>query len=52
MCSSDLLPSGDVSEKEARILFAVLVLLSFLLVLTLNTMTILLSVAGLALAVR
>ncbi|ELN2737609.1 4-hydroxybenzoate octaprenyltransferase [Pluralibacter gergoviae] len=44
------LPSGDVSEKEARILFAVLVLLSFLLVLTLNTMTIVLSVGGLALA--
>lgn len=44
------LPSGAVSEKEARILFAVLVVLSFLLVLTLNTMTILLSVAGLALA--
>ena len=44
------LPSGDVSEKEARILFVVLVLLSFLLVLTLNKMTILLSVAGLALA--
>jgi 4-hydroxybenzoate polyprenyltransferase len=44
------LPSGSVSEKEARILFAVLVLLSFLLVLTLNTMTILLSVAALALA--
>lgn len=44
------LPSGAVSEKEARILFAVLVLLSFLLVLTLNTMTILLSVAGLGLA--
>lgn len=44
------LPSGAVSEKEARILFGVLVLLSFLLVLTLNTMTILLSVAGLALA--
>ena len=42
------LPSGDVSEKEARILFAVLVLLSFLLVLTLNTMTIVLSVGGLA----
>ena len=30
------LPSGDVSEKEARTLFVVLVLLSFLLVLTLN----------------
>lgn len=44
------LPSGDVTEKEARTLFIVLVLLSFLLVLTLNTMTILLSVAGLALA--
>ncbi|EMD1656661.1 4-hydroxybenzoate octaprenyltransferase [Pluralibacter gergoviae] len=44
------LPSGDVSEKEARILFAVLVLLSFLLVLTLNTMTIVLSVGSLALA--
>jgi 4-hydroxybenzoate polyprenyltransferase len=44
------LPSGDVSEKEARVLFVVLVLLSFLLVLTLNKMTILLSVAGLALA--
>lgn len=44
------MPSGDVSEKEARILFTALVILSFLLVLTLNTMTILLSVAGLALA--
>ena len=44
------LPSGEVTEKEARILFAVLVGLSFLLVLTLNTMTILLSVAALALA--
>ncbi|MRS16664.1 4-hydroxybenzoate octaprenyltransferase [Enterobacteriaceae bacterium RIT691] len=44
------LPSGDVSEKEARGLFVVLVLLSFLLVLTLNKMTILLSVAGLVLA--
>ncbi len=33
------LPSGDVTEKEARTLFIVLVLLSFLLVLTLNTMT-------------
>ena len=44
------LPNGDVTEKEARILFAVLVLLSFLLVLTLNTMTIVLSVGGLALA--
>ncbi|OAT77550.1 4-hydroxybenzoate polyprenyltransferase [Mangrovibacter phragmitis] len=44
------LPSGDVTEREAITLFGVLVLLSFLLVLTLNTMTILLSVAGLALA--
>ena len=44
------LPSGQVTEKEARTRFIVLVLLSFLLVLTLNTMTILLSVAALALA--
>ena len=44
------LPSGQVTGKEARILFVVLVLLSFMLVLTLNTMTILLSVAALALA--
>ncbi|WP_368937866.1 4-hydroxybenzoate octaprenyltransferase [Morganella morganii] len=44
------LPRGDVTEKEAKILFAVLVLASFGLVLTLNTMTIWLSVAGLALA--
>lgn len=44
------MPSGDVSEKEARTLFAVLVVLSFMLVLTLNTMTIVLSVGGLALA--
>ncbi|WP_447087765.1 4-hydroxybenzoate octaprenyltransferase [Enterobacter bugandensis] len=44
------LPSGQVTGKEARVLFIVLVLLSFLLVLTLNTMTILLSVAALALA--
>ncbi|RUT67486.1 4-hydroxybenzoate polyprenyltransferase [Morganella morganii] len=44
------LPRGDVTEKEAKILFVVLVLVSFGLVLTLNTMTIWLSVAGLALA--
>lgn len=44
------LPSGAVTEKEARNLFVGLVLLSFLLVLTLNSMTILLSVAALALA--
>lgn len=42
------LPSGAVTEKEARALFVVLVLISFLLVLTLNTMTILLSIAALA----
>ncbi|WP_222599132.1 4-hydroxybenzoate octaprenyltransferase [Morganella morganii] len=44
------LPRGDVTEKEAKILFVVLVLVSFGLVLTLNTMTIWLSIAGLALA--
>ncbi|MEX3025786.1 4-hydroxybenzoate octaprenyltransferase [Proteus sp. STS61-E] len=44
------LPSGAVTEKESKILFIVLVILSFALVLTLNTMTIWLSVAGLALA--
>ncbi|MEA1063209.1 4-hydroxybenzoate octaprenyltransferase [Apirhabdus apintestini] len=44
------LPSGAVTGREARTLFVVLVVLSFLLVLTLNTMTILLSVIGLALA--
>ncbi|BDH47553.1 4-hydroxybenzoate octaprenyltransferase [Salmonella enterica subsp. enterica serovar Choleraesuis] len=44
------MPSGDISEKEARTLFIALVVLSFLLVLTLNVMTILLSIAGLALA--
>lgn len=44
------LPSGQVSEKEAKILFVTLVLLSFLLVLTLNAMTIWLSLAALALA--
>ncbi|GAB1440490.1 4-hydroxybenzoate octaprenyltransferase [Providencia sp.] len=44
------LPSGDVTEKEAKILFASLVGFSFLLVLTLNSMTIWLSIAGLALA--
>lgn len=44
------LPSGAVTEKEARTLFVVLILISFLLVLTLNTMTILLSVVALALA--
>ncbi|WP_253180876.1 UbiA family prenyltransferase, partial [Listeria monocytogenes] len=44
------LPNGAAEEKEARNLFVVLVLLAFLLVLTLNAMTILLSVAALALA--
>jgi len=44
------LPSGAVSEKEARNLFIVLVLLAFMLVLSLNLMTILLSIAALALA--
>ncbi|MGP3593628.1 4-hydroxybenzoate octaprenyltransferase [Vagococcus sp. WN89Y] len=44
------LPSGAVTENEARALFVVLVLVAFALVLTLNTMTILLSVAALALA--
>jgi 4-hydroxybenzoate polyprenyltransferase len=44
------LPSGAVTENEARILFVVLVVLAFALVLTLNTMTILLSVAALLLA--
>jgi len=44
------LPSGQVTENEARGLFIVLVLLSFLLVLTLNTMTIALSIAALLLA--
>ena len=45
-----LLPSGAVTENEARVLFVVLVVLAFALVLTLNTMTILLSVAALLLA--
>lgn len=44
------MPSGAVSEKEAKVLFVSLVLLAFLLVLLLNTMTILLSIAALALA--
>ncbi|MFI0488860.1 MAG: 4-hydroxybenzoate octaprenyltransferase [Yersinia sp. (in: enterobacteria)] len=43
------LPSGVISEKESKILFVVLVLLSFSLVLTLNSMTIGLSLAALAL---
>src|SRR5690606_31493585 len=44
------LAAGKVSAKEALILFAVLVALSFVLVLFTNTLTILLSVGGLALA--
>ena len=44
------LPSGAVTEKESKILFVALVLVSFGLVLTLNAMTIWLSVAALALA--
>lgn len=44
------MPSGAVSEKEAKILFVSLIALAFMLVLLLNTMTILLSIAALALA--
>lgn len=44
------LPSGAVTEKESKILFVAMVLVSFGLVLTLNAMTIWLSVAALALA--
>lgn len=44
------LASGAVSEKEAKLLFAALGLLAFILVLTMNRMTILLSFGGLALA--
>lgn len=44
------LPNGEVTEKESKTLFVVLVLISFVLVLTLNKLTILLSVGALALA--
>ncbi|PIJ48416.1 4-hydroxybenzoate polyprenyltransferase [Erwinia sp. OLTSP20] len=44
------LASGVVSTREAKILFAVLVISAFLLVLTQNSLTIWLSFAGLALA--
>lgn len=44
------MPSGQVSEKEAKVLFVVFVLISFGLVLTLNAMTIWLSLVALALA--
>lgn len=44
------LASGRVTEKETKILFIALVLCSFLLVLTMNRMTIFLSVGGVILA--
>lgn len=44
------LPSGAVTSREAKLLFAGLVLVSFCLVLTMNAMTIWLSFGGLALA--
>lgn len=44
------LPSGAVSKREARLLFIVLLLISFVLVLKLNAMTVCLSFAGVALA--
>ncbi|PXA70455.1 4-hydroxybenzoate octaprenyltransferase [Vibrio sp. 11986-1-5] len=44
------LPTGKVSEKEAIGLFLVLVILSFLLVLTMNPLTIKLSLVGVVLA--
>lgn len=44
------LPSGAITGKQAKMLFVGLVLVSFLLVLLLNRMTILLSLAGLVLA--
>ena len=44
------LPSGDVRPSEARWLFVVLVALAFILVLTLNSLTIVLSLVALALA--
>lgn len=44
------LPCGALSEREAKALFVLLVGLSFALVLTLNAMTIWLSVAALTLA--
>ncbi|WP_407656492.1 4-hydroxybenzoate octaprenyltransferase [Limnobaculum zhutongyuii] len=44
------LPSGAVTEKESKVLFLSLVTISFLLVLTLNRLTILLSVAAVILA--
>lgn len=44
------LSSGAISEKEAKLLFGFLVMISFVLVLTLNLMTIGLSTVALALA--
>ena len=44
------LPSGAVNSKEAKMLFIGLAFVAFVLVLTMNLMTILLSVVGLALA--
>ncbi|MBM7343024.1 4-hydroxybenzoate polyprenyltransferase [Pantoea coffeiphila] len=44
------LPSGAVTSNEAKVLFIGLVLVSFLLVLTMNSMTIWLSLGGLLLA--
>ncbi|KAB7690676.1 MAG: 4-hydroxybenzoate octaprenyltransferase [Plesiomonas shigelloides] len=44
------LPSGDVRPSEARWLFVALVALAFILVLTLNSLTIVLSLVALALA--
>ncbi|MUK30669.1 4-hydroxybenzoate octaprenyltransferase [Aliivibrio fischeri] len=45
------LPSGLISSKEALSLFVVLVVCSFLLVLTMNTLTIMLSGIGIVLAI-
>ncbi|MBK0034015.1 4-hydroxybenzoate octaprenyltransferase [Erwinia sp. S43] len=44
------LPSGAVTSNEAKVLFICLLLVSFLLVLTMNSMTIWLSLGGLLLA--
>lgn len=43
------LPSGILSRKEAKLLFSALVSISFLLVLTLNTLTVILSLVALVL---
>lgn len=44
------IPAGKVTAKEALILFVVLCLIAFVLVLTMNTLTILLSLGGAVLA--